>query len=100
MIQTRDDLDLDWDAVYEAAATTGTALEMNGSPHRLDLAVERARRAVEAGCILTIDSDAHSIRELDFISAGINQARRAWLEPADVLNAQPLRTVLQWVRRG
>ena len=45
MIQSRDDLDLDWEAVYEAAAATGTALEMNGSPHRLDLAVERARRA-------------------------------------------------------
>ena len=60
MIQTRDDLDLDWDAVYAAAAATGTALEINGSPHRLDLAAERARRAVEEGCVLTIDSDAHS----------------------------------------
>ncbi len=59
MIQSRDDLDLDWDAVFEAAAATGTALEVNGSPHRLDLAPERARRAVEMGCILAIDSDAH-----------------------------------------
>ena len=51
MIQTRDDLDLDWDAVFEAAAANGTALEINGSPHRLDLAPERARRAVRwAAC--------------------------------------------------
>ena len=49
-IGQRDDLDLDWDAVYAEAARTGTALEMNGSPPRLDLAVERARRAVSVGC--------------------------------------------------
>ena len=48
----RDDLDLDWDLVYTEAARTGTALEMNGSPARLDLAVERARRAVALGCLL------------------------------------------------
>ena len=59
MIDTRDDLDLDWDTVFRAAARTGTVLEMNGSPHRLDLSVERARHALEAGCLLSIDSDAH-----------------------------------------
>ena len=57
MIQTRDDLDLDWDTVFAEAPEA--ALEMNGSPHRLDLSVERARRALAAGCVLTIDSDAH-----------------------------------------
>jgi DNA polymerase (family 10) len=97
MIQTRDDLDLDWDAVYAAAAETGTALEMNGSPHRLDLAVERARRAVEAGCILTIDSDAHSTRELDFVRWGITQARRAWVEPRNVLNTRSRADLLAWL---
>ena len=81
MIQTRDDLDLDWDEVYAEAARTGTALEMNGSPHRLDLAVERARRAVEVGCLLSIDSDAHNTAELDYVRWGISQARRAWVEP-------------------
>src|SRR5688500_14198793 len=88
MIQTRDDLDLDWEAVYEAAAETGTALEMNGSPHRLVLSVERARRAVAAGCILTIDSDAHYVRELDYVRWGVSQARRAWVEPSNVLNTR------------
>jgi DNA polymerase (family 10) len=97
MIQSRDDLDLDWDAVYSAAAATGTALEMNGSPHRLDLSVERARRAIEAGCILTIDSDAHSTRELDFVRWGITQARRAWVEPANVLNTRSRRELQDWV---
>jgi DNA polymerase (family 10) len=99
MIQSRDDLDLDWDAVYAEAAKTGTALEMNGSPHRLDLAVERARRAVEAGCLLTIDSDAHKTAELDFVRWGVSQARRAWVTPEVVLNTRSRAEVLDWVER-
>jgi DNA polymerase (family 10) len=97
MIQTRDDLDLDWEQVYAEAARTGTTLEMNGSPHRLDLAVERARRAVEVGCRLSIDSDAHKTAELEFVRWGISQARRAWVEPAVVLNALPRDELLAWV---
>ena len=80
-IGRRDDLDLDWDVIYSEAARTGTALEMNGSPPRLDLAVERARRAVALGCVLAIDSDAHDLDELDFVRWGISQARRAWVTP-------------------
>ncbi len=73
--RARDDLDLAWDEVFAAAAETGTLLEIDGSDHRLDLAPERARRAVEAGCRLTIDSDAHRTEEL----AGIDGA---WRRPA------------------
>jgi DNA polymerase (family X) len=98
MIQTRDDLDLDWDTVFAEAARTGTALEMNGSPHRLDLSVERARRAVAAGCVLTIDSDAHKTAELDFVRWGTTQARRAWVEPGTVLNTRSRDELLAWVR--
>ena len=97
MIQTRDDLDLDWDAVFEAAAETGTALEINGSPHRLDLAAERARRAVSMGCLLTIDSDAHRTEELEYVRWGVDQARRAWVEPGNVLNTRSLPDLLAWV---
>ena len=97
MIGERPDLDLDWDAVYEAAAATGTALEINGSPPRLDLAAERARRAVAAGCMLSIDSDAHRTEELGFVRWGVDQARRAWVEPHHVLNTRPLDGLLAWV---
>ena len=96
MIGRRDDLDLDWDTVYAEAARTGTALEMNGSPHRLDLAVERARRAVSMGCVLSIDSDAHDIGELDYVRWGISQARRAWVTPGDVVNTRSRADLLQW----
>ena len=70
---------------------------MNGSPHRLDLAVERARRAVADGCLLSIDSDAHKTAELDYVRWGISQARRAWVEPDDVLNTRSRADLLAWV---
>jgi DNA polymerase (family 10) len=95
-IGERDDLDLDWDAIYTEAARTGTALEMNGSPPRLDLAVERARRAVGIGCLLAIDSDAHDSAELDYVSWGIGQARRAWVTPANVVNTRSRADLLAW----
>jgi DNA polymerase (family 10) len=95
-IGERDDLDLDWDAVYAEAARTGTALEMNGSPPRLDLSVERARRAVEVGCLLAIDSDAHDTAELDYLRWGISQARRAWVTPEVVVNTRSLADLRAW----
>jgi len=96
-IGERDDLDLDWDTIFAEAARTGTALEMNGSPPRLDLAVERARRAVAMGCVVSIDSDAHRTEELDYVGWGISQARRAWIGPADVLNTRSRADLLAWV---
>jgi DNA polymerase (family X) len=95
-IGERDDLDLDWDVIYAEAARTGTALEMNGSPPRLDLAVERARRAVADGCLVSIDSDAHDIAELDYVRWGISQARRAWVGSRDVLNTRTRAELLAW----
>jgi DNA polymerase (family X) len=97
MIQSRDDLDLDWDVLFATAAETGTALEMNGSPHRLDLAAERARAAVAAGCCLAIDSDAHRTEELGDVRWGVDQARRAWVGPRQVLNTRSREALLAWV---
>jgi DNA polymerase (family 10) len=96
-IDMRDDLDLDWDTVYRAAARTGTVLEMNGSPPRLDLSVERARRALELGCILSIDSDAHTTSEFDHLAWGISQARRAWVTPDRVLNTRSRAELMAWL---
>jgi DNA polymerase (family 10) len=98
MIGGRDDLDLDWDAVIEAAAATGTALEMNGSPHRLDLSAERGRRAATAGCLIAIDSDAHRTEELDDVRWAVSQARRGWVEPASVVNTRSRADLLAWAR--
>ena len=95
-IGTRDDLDLDWDAVFEAAARTGTAMELNGSDERLDLSDVRARRAAEFGCVFTIDSDAHRTEELDNLRWGTSNARRAWLTAGQVLNTRPRDELLAW----
>ncbi len=69
---------------------------MNGSPPRLDLAVERARRAVGMGCLVAIDSDAHDIDELDYLRWGISQARRAWIGPDSVVNTRSRADLLAW----
>jgi len=97
MIQSRDELDLDWDLVYAEAARTGTILEINGSDHRLDLADLRARRAAEMGCTLAVDSDAHDVGELDNVRWGVAQARRAWVEPEVVANTWSRDRLLAWV---
>ena len=97
MIGTRPDLDLDWETVYREAAKTGTVLEMNGSPHRLDLSVERARHAIEMGCLISIDSDAHKLTEFSHLEWGISQARRAWVEPRHVLNTRSRAELMDWL---
>ncbi|MGI8929152.1 MAG: DNA polymerase/3'-5' exonuclease PolX [Candidatus Limnocylindrales bacterium] len=89
-IGLRDDLDLDWDAFYREAAESRTVLELNGSDERLDLDDRRAHAAKEAGNRFTVDSDAHYLHEFDNLDWGISQARRAWLEPRDILNTYPL----------
>jgi DNA polymerase (family 10) len=96
-VQGRDDLDLDWDLLFAEAAQTGTALEMNGSDHRLDLADQRARRAIATGCLLALDSDAHRIEEFRHLEWAVGQARRAWVEPAMVLNTRSRAELLAWV---
>jgi len=93
-IGIRDDLDLDWEAFYREAAETRTVLEVNGSDERLDLDDRRARAALEAGNRFTIDSDAHYLGEFDNLDWGVSQARRAWLEPRDVLNTLPVKDFL------
>jgi DNA polymerase (family X) len=95
-IGSRDDLDLDWDAVFAEAARTGTALELNGSDERLDLSDVRARRAAEFGCVFTIDSDAHRTEELDNLRWGTAMARRAWLTRDRVVNARSRAEIQAW----
>lgn len=85
-------------ALIEAAAATGTALEINCS-ERLDLSDEHAFAAREAGVLLAINTDAHSTRMLDNVALGIITARRAWCEKADVLNTKTTEELLAWLAR-
>jgi DNA polymerase (family 10) len=90
MLGERDAYPLDVDAVIETAARTGTALEINASPRRLDLGDRHARQARKAGVDIIICTDAHRPAHLDFMEYGVRVARRAWLEADDVLNTRPL----------
>ena len=87
----------DFDAVFAAAARTGTALEIDGQPGRLDLPSGLARRARGFGVTFSLDSDAHSADHLANIEYAVGQARRAWVTRDEVLNARPLEDVLAFV---
>jgi DNA polymerase (family X) len=88
-IELRSPYAIDIERVIEAAARTHTMLEINASPARRDLNEIHARAAAEAGVLIVLDSDAHSIAELDQMPYGIDTARRAWLTPAQVANTRP-----------
>ena len=88
-IETRAAYAIDMERVIEAAARTGTMLEINAAPDRRDLNELHARAAAEAGVLIVVDSDAHSVRNLDLMRFGIATARRAWLTPAQVANTRP-----------
>ena len=85
----RDPIELDFDAVFEAAARTGTALEVNGGPQRLDLKDEHIRWARRHGVRFAVDSDAHSTRQLGYIRYATLTAQRGGLTPDEVINAWP-----------
>jgi DNA polymerase (family 10) len=86
---------VDVERVIERALETGTFLEINSQPDRLDLTDVHARAAREAGLKLVIDSDGHELGALDFVELGVGQARRAWLTKADVLNTRTWKQIEQ-----
>jgi DNA polymerase (family X) len=99
LLLARQGYELDMERIMRHAKDRGCCFEINSSPNRLDLSDENAKRAKELGIKIAVNTDAHSIHELDFISAGINQARRGWLEPRDVLNTFPVSKLLKLLRR-
>jgi DNA polymerase (family 10) len=100
VIGRRDPVDVDLHELFKACARTGTALEINGSPHRRDLPDEHLRRAKEAGVKFAIDSDAHAVSELGRPRYGVGSAQRGWLTPDDVINTWPLARLRDFLRKG
>ena len=99
MIEISPGYEFDYDAVFAAAARTGTALEIDGQGKRLDLPAALARRAKDFGVVFTVDSDAHDVKGLEGVALAIGQARRAWLTRKEILNTWPLEEVRAFVRR-
>jgi DNA polymerase (family X) len=88
-IETRLPYSIDVERVIEAAARTGTMIEINASPDRRDLNELHARAAAQAGVGVLVNTDAHSVRNFDLLQYGIATARRAWLTPEQVPNTRP-----------
>lgn len=97
MIPDRPGADLDLDAVLAAAAESGVALEINANPKRLDLSDVLARRALKAGCLISINTDAHRPEHFDYLHYGVAVARRAWAEPDRIINCWAPERLLAWL---
>jgi DNA polymerase (family 10) len=96
----RPPVDVDLDALYAACARTGTALEVNASPDRMDLPPEHVAAARQAGVKFAIDTDAHSLVDLTNLRFGIAAARFGGLTTDDVINAWPLDRLEEFLRKG
>jgi histidinol phosphatase-like PHP family hydrolase len=86
--------------LFRACARTGTALEINASPQRLDLPSDHIRAARDAGVVFAIHSDAHSVADQGNLPYGVGTARRGWLTPDDVINNWPLDRLRAFLRKG
>ncbi|HKD11021.1 MAG TPA: helix-hairpin-helix domain-containing protein [Thermoanaerobaculia bacterium] len=99
LLLSRPPLDADWDAVLDAAAESGCAVEVNGNPQRLDLEWSLCRKAVARGILLALDPDAHSVAELGLVSYAVDVARRGWATATSVLNAKSAGDLAEWLER-
>ncbi|MDR7483908.1 MAG: DNA polymerase/3'-5' exonuclease PolX [Armatimonadota bacterium] len=90
LLGARDPYEVDVEAIVDAAARTGTVLELNASPERLDLKDAHVRLARERGVLIEIGTDAHQTAHLRHMVLGVSVARRGWLEAKDVINTRPL----------
>jgi DNA polymerase (family X) len=100
MIGRRPPLDFDLEEVFKAAARTGTALEINSFPDRLDLRDELVMWARELGVKFAIDTDSHSPVHLPLVRFGVGTAQRGWVEKADVINTWPLGKLKRFLAKG
>ncbi|MDP3710798.1 MAG: DNA polymerase/3'-5' exonuclease PolX [bacterium] len=98
IINRREAIELDIDEIIKTAKKTGTILEIDAFPDRLDIKDEYVRKCVEAGVKMSISSDAHSVSHFKVLEFGIAQARRGWAEKKDVINAWPAEKMLKMLK--
>ncbi len=99
IIQEREAYDLNMDEVIKSAKETGTILEVDAYPNRMDLKDEYIKKCVGVGAKLAIDSDAHSVQHLQYLEYGIAQARRGWATREDIINSSPLEKMLKTLKK-
>ena len=98
LIQKRESYNIDMEEIIKTAKSTGTILEIDADPHRLDLKDEYIRKAVGAGVKLAIDSDAHSKNSFHYLEFGIAQARRGWAGKNDIINTRLWKEMLKLLK--
>lgn len=96
MYGSRPGVSADWDVVFDAAARSGVAVELDGDPARQDLDYLLAARALDAGCLFAVDSDAHAVSQWSYAETALAHARLAGIPPARVINTWPLERLLSW----
>ncbi len=99
LIGQREPYPVDMETVLKRCAELGVAVEINGYYLRLDLNDILAHRAKQLGCLISLGTDAHQAAHLNMMRYAVGVARRAWLEPQDILNTKPLPDLLAWLRR-
>ncbi|MBC7074321.1 DNA polymerase/3'-5' exonuclease PolX, partial [Candidatus Parcubacteria bacterium] len=99
LIQKRDEYEIDLDKILRVAKETGTILEINSYPERLDLNDINIKKAKEMGVKMVINTDAHQVDQMRFIEYGIGQARRGWAEKKDIINCWPLEKLLKLLKK-
>jgi len=99
LIPDREGADLDLETIFKAAAEHGVVLEINSDPRRLDLDDVHARRAIEMGVLLTVNSDAHSPAGYDLLQFGVAMARRGWVKASQVTNTWDLEHLQGWIKK-
>jgi DNA polymerase (family 10) len=99
IIQRRDEYQIDFEKILRAAKETGTILEINSYPERLDLNDQNIRRCKEMGVKMVINTDSHHRDQMRFIEYGIAQARRGWAEKKDIINCWPLEKMLKFLKK-
>ncbi|MCD6233265.1 DNA polymerase/3'-5' exonuclease PolX [bacterium] len=100
ILKKRDNYKIDFNKVLKMAKATGTILEINSQPERLDLDAQNIRKAKEAGVKMIINTDAHYKSHLHYMELGISQARRGWAEKKDIVNTYPLRKFLRALKKA
>ncbi len=98
LLPDREGADLDMDEVLDTAKETGVVMEINAHPMRLDLDDVYARRSIEMGIKLSINTDAHSESDMDLMHFGVATARRGWVEAQDVINTWSASRLLKWLK--
>jgi len=98
IIQRRQPYPVNMDALLKTAKETGTVMEANAHPGRLDLKDEYIHKAITAGVKISIDTDAHAVGELAYLRWGIGQARRGWAKKVDVVNSRSWKQMLKLLK--